>query len=179
MNWLVQIELRQPPVRLLGIRATASRLRRGRCRGRPESRSRRCGTRCSPAARRDRALTLLVSALIWRESYRARPTSLLLEITAKRAKWEWCSRNPGCSRAREHCPGTRRRRSNIQVHTVHQNMRAAGACVSSGQHNIAGQLVLNIHIELLHHALFEVQILRLDGSGERVRRRRRGDDRQE
>ena len=39
----------------------------------------------------------------------------------------------------------------------------------SGEHYVGRELVLNVQIELLHHALFEVQVLRLHRSREGVR----------
>src|SRR5258708_2816408 len=44
-------------------------------------------------------------------------------------------------------------------------MRTARTRITDGQHDVAGQLTLDVCVELLHPSLLEVQILRLQGSG--------------
>src|SRR2546430_14742766 len=68
------------------------------------------------------------------------------------------------------------RRSNIQVQTVHQNVVTARPRITRRQHEIPGQLVLKVEVELLNDTLLEIQILRLDCSSEtsRVGRRCKG-----
>ena len=94
--------------------------------------------------------------------------SLMLAMVAERAKWALVEfRNPRCSRDRNWgCQqSTRAGRSNVQVQTVHQNMVLREPAYPSGQHDVAGQLMLDVQVELLHHALFEVEILRLKVPG--------------
>ena len=38
-------------------------------------------------------------------------------------------------------------------------MVAAGARIPCSQDDVAGQLLLDVHVKLLHHALLEVQVL--------------------
>ena len=50
---------------------------------------------------------------------------------------------------------------NIQVIAVDQNMSGTRTSVTHGQDDIAWNLVLHVHVELLHHAGLEVGVLRL------------------
>src|SRR5690348_9519270 len=47
----------------------------------------------------------------------------------------------------------------------HQNVRATRASVTSREDDVAGKLMLDINVELLDAAEFEVGVLRLDSSG--------------
>ena len=64
----------------------------------------------------------------------------------------------------------------IQVQAVDENVRTAGTGVSDRQHHIPGYLSLNVQVELLHLALFEIEILGLNCSRELrgIQRRRDG-----
>ena len=90
------------------------------------------------------------------------------------------SRSPGTATQRVTCNHTAGRgRSNVLIHPVHQDVRAARTCVSNRENHVFRQLMFHIQIELLHHALLEIKILRLDGSRETRRIRRRGEQGQE
>ena len=60
----------------------------------------------------------------------------------------------------------RRRRGDVEVITVTQNMGTARARITGCQDDVSGQLALNVDIELLNASLFEVKILRLNSAGE-------------
>ena len=66
------------------------------------------------------------------------------------------------------CGITRRRRAHVQVHTVHQNVRTARSGVARREYDVAGHLVFDVRVELLHATLLKIQILRLQGAGERL-----------
>src|SRR4029077_17680193 len=66
------------------------------------------------------------------------------------------------------------RRSDVQIHLAGQDARTARTSVAGGQHDIARQLVLDIYVELLHAALFEIEILNLKRSRIQLGIRRRG-----
>src|SRR5258708_15619415 len=68
---------------------------------------------------------------------------------------------------------TSNRRRHVKVVPIDQNMRTARTSISRGQHDLAGQLVLDVDVELLQRAEFEVCVLRLNGSC-KARRIRRG-----
>src|SRR5271165_7002442 len=56
-------------------------------------------------------------------------------------------------------------RRNVDVVAVDQDMRAARAGVANREHDVAGNFLLHIEVELLDPAQLEVGILRLEGSG--------------
>src|SRR3974377_2432881 len=56
------------------------------------------------------------------------------------------------------------RRIDIPVYAVHEDVVTARAGIAYGQHNRTWQLVLDIQRELLNASLFEVKVLRKDGS---------------
>ena len=58
---------------------------------------------------------------------------------------------------------------NVQIQSVNQNMCAARPRIPGCQHNVARQLMLDVEVELLHHTLFEIKILRLNRSSEVLR----------
>ena len=64
----------------------------------------------------------------------------------------------------------------VDIVTVHQNVGAARAYISHGENDLAGDLMLHIHVELLDPAQLEVQVLRLDGSRKGRGRRWRRDN---
>src|ERR1019366_5210410 len=70
---------------------------------------------------------------------------------------------------------TCRRRIDIHVQSVEQDVRAPSSSISRGENDISRELTLNVQIELLHHPLFEVRVLRKRGSGKVIRVRRRGE----
>src|ERR1700682_1591816 len=72
----------------------------------------------------------------------------------------------------------RRRRPDVHVQPVHQDVGAARSRIPRSQHDVARQLMLDVQVELLNHALLEVEILRLDSAKETgdVRRSRRRKD---
>ena len=83
-------------------------------------------------------------------------------------------RSPACSRR----PCRKRWGCHVQVVAVNQNVRTARARISDRQHNLPGQLALDVDVELLHAALFEVRVLRLNGAGESGGIGRRSEDRE-
>src|ERR1700690_1864515 len=64
----------------------------------------------------------------------------------------------GTSERREACLG----RPNVHVQAIYQNVGATRSRISGGEHDVAWQLMLDVQVELLNHALLEVEILRLD-----------------
>ena len=61
-----------------------------------------------------------------------------------------------------------RRRLDILVQTIHQNVRTARPGVSPGcQHNVSKNLALQVQVELLHSSLLEVKVLGVQRAGER------------
>ena len=71
-----------------------------------------------------------------------------------------------------------RGRRHIQVIAVHQNVMAARTRISHGHHDIARQFLFDVEVELLHSALLEIEILRLNGSRECSRVRLLGKNRE-
>src|SRR5579864_7026302 len=71
----------------------------------------------------------------------------------------------GLARAVDNGWETRRGRFNVFIRLADQNVRATGACIASGQHDISWQLVLHIQVELLNRTLPEVAIHGLNRSG--------------
>src|ERR1700733_15362557 len=65
----------------------------------------------------------------------------------------------------------------VLIELAHQNMRAARTPVAHRQHNIAWHLALYVQIELLNDPLFEIAVLRLNGSSIEQRIHRRAQDR--
>src|SRR5271168_1706922 len=60
---------------------------------------------------------------------------------------------------------TSRWRIDIHVQPIEQNVRASSSCIPSSQNDVSGQLTFDVQVELLHHPLFEIQVLRQRGSG--------------
>ena len=79
-------------------------------------------------------------------------------------------RIPRCIRDRSAGAG----RVHVDVIAELQNVGTARTGITRRQYDLAGHLLLHIHVELLNSALLEVRILRQDGAGEigRVGRRR-------
>src|SRR6202040_367999 len=65
-------------------------------------------------------------------------------------------------------------RPDVLVQALQEKMGAAGSSVSNREKAIGGKLLFDIEIELLHHALLEVQVLRLHSASEVADRLRRG-----
>ena len=57
-------------------------------------------------------------------------------------------------------PASTRRRQ-LQVQAIYKNVRTLGTGISGGQDNVARELVLDVQVVLLDHALLEVKVLRL------------------
>ena len=51
----------------------------------------------------------------------------------------------------------RTRTGSVEVIAGHQDVRAMRTGIAGGQYEVAGQLALDVHVVLLHHAMLEIR----------------------